>query len=80
MTIVEKLRLIEETLDREVRPMLQRDGGDLELVDVQGDRVVVSLRGMCAGCNVASFTLKDVVEAKLREFVSPAITVEEDKP
>jgi NifU-like protein len=79
-TIVEKLRLIEETLDREVRPMLQRDGGDLELVDVQGDRVVVSLRGMCAGCNVASFTLKDVVEAKLREFVSPAITVEEEKP
>jgi NifU-like protein len=80
MTIVEKLRLIEETLDREVRPMLQRDGGDLELVDVQGDRVVVSLRGMCAGCNVASFTLKDVVEAKLREFVSPAIVVEEEKP
>ena len=80
MTIVERLRLIQETLDREVRPMLQRDGGDVELVDVQGDRVVVSLRGMCAGCNVASFTLKDVVEAKLREFVSPAITVEEEKP
>jgi NifU-like protein len=80
MTIVERLRLIEETLDREVRPMLQRDGGDIELVDVQGNRVVVSLRGMCVGCNVASFTLKDVVEAKLREFVSPAITVEEEKP
>lgn len=80
MTIVEKLRLIEETLNREVRPMLQRDGGDIELVDVQGDRVVVSLRGMCAGCNVASFTLKDVVEAKLREFVSPTIQVEEEKP
>jgi NifU-like protein len=80
MTIVEKLRLIEETLNREVRPMLQRDGGDVELVDVQGDRVVVSLRGMCAGCNVAAFTLKDVVEAKLREFVAPGIVVEEDKP
>lgn len=80
LTIVERLRLIEETLDREVRPMLRRDGGDVELVDVQGDRVVVSLRGMCAGCNVAAFTLKDVVEAKLREFVSPAIVVEEEKP
>jgi NifU-like protein len=80
MTIVEKLRLIEETLNREVRPMLQRDGGDVELVDVRGDRVVVSLRGMCAGCNVAAFTLKDVVEAKLREFVAPGIVVEEDKP
>lgn len=79
MTIMEKLRLIEETLNREVRPMLQRDGGDIDLVDVQGDRVIVSLRGMCSGCNVAAFTLKDVVEAKLREFVSPSIVVEEEK-
>ena len=79
LTIVEKLKLIEETLDREVRPMLKRDGGDVELIDVQGDRVVVSLRGMCAGCNVAQFTLKDVVEAKLREFVLPTLVVEEEK-
>jgi len=80
LTIVEKLKLIEETLDREVRPMLKRDGGDIALIDVQGDRVLVSLRGMCAGCNVAQFTLKDVVEAKLREFVLPTLVVEEEKP
>jgi NifU-like protein len=80
LTIVEKLKLIEETLDREVRPMLKRDGGDVELMDVQGDRVIVSLRGMCAGCNVAPFTLRDVVQAKLREFVLPTLVVEEDKP
>ncbi len=80
LTIVEKVKMIEETIEREIRPMLKRDGGDIELIDVQGDRVVVSLRGMCAGCNVAQFTLKDVVEGKLREFVSPTLTVEEDKP
>jgi len=79
MTILQKIRLIEETIDREIRPMLQRDGGDLELIDVDGDRVIISFRGMCAQCNVAEFTMKDVVEAKLKEFVSPQIVVEEDK-
>ena len=79
MTIVERVRLIEETLDREIRPALKRDGGDIELIDVIENRVVVSLRGTCAQCQVAQFTLKDVVEAKLKEFVSQDITVEEEK-
>ena len=79
MTMLQKIKLIQETLDNVVRPMLKKDGGDLELVDVDGDLVTVSFRGMCAGCNVAQVTLKDVVEAKLREFVSPTITVQEDK-
>lgn len=79
MTIVEKLRLIQETLDREVRPLLQKDGGDLELIDVAGNTVVVSFRGACSRCQVAEFTMKDVVEAKLREFVSSDIEVKEEK-
>jgi NifU-like protein len=79
MTIIEKIRLIEETMDREVRPLLKQDGGDLELIDVSGNKVVISFRGSCAKCNVAEFTMKDVVEAKLREFVSEDIVVEEDK-
>jgi NifU-like protein len=78
MTILEKIRLIEETMEREIRPMLRRDGGDIELIDVQGSRVVVSLRGTCAQCQVAQFTLKDVVESKLREFVAEDLTVEEE--
>lgn len=80
MTMLEKIRRIDETLAREVRPLLQKDGGDIELIDVQGDRVVVGFRGTCAGCRVADVTLKDVVQAKLREFVSPTITVEEARP
>lgn len=77
LTVIEKIRLIEQTIDREIRPLLKRDGGDIELIDVEGSRVKVALRGMCSGCQVAHFTLKDVVEVKLKEFVSSDLTVEE---
>ena len=77
MTNIQRIRLIEETVAREIRPALQADGGDVELVDVVGDRVLVALRGTCAGCPSASLTLKGMVEAKLREFVYDSITVEE---
>ena len=79
MTILQKIRLIEETMEREIRPTLKRDGGDIELIDVADNRVVVSFRGMCAQCAVAEFTMKDVVEAKLREFVADDLVVEEEK-
>jgi NifU-like protein len=78
LTTLQKIKLIEETLEKEVRPALRKDGGDIELLDVVGGRVIVALRGMCANCQVARFTLKDVVEAKLKEFVAPDITVEEE--
>lgn len=78
MTVLEKIRLIEETLEREIRPALQKDGGDIELVDVDGNTVVVSLRGNCAQCKVAEFTMRDVVQAKLREFVSEDLDVVEE--
>jgi NifU-like protein len=79
ITIVEKIKLIQETLDREIRPILKKDNGDLELIDVIGNQVIISFRGMCAGCNVAQFTMEDVVQAKLREFVSEDIFVVEEK-
>ncbi|MFO7871739.1 MAG: Fe-S cluster assembly protein NifU [Kiritimatiellia bacterium] len=80
MTSVQKIHRIEEVIDGEVRPQLQKDGGDIELIDVAGDRVIVALRGMCAKCNVAQFTLHGLLERKLREFVSPDLTVEEEQP
>lgn len=79
MTTLRKIHLIEETMEREIRPALRKDGGDIDLVDVDGNRVLISFRGMCAQCQVAEFTMKEVVEAKLREFVSPDLVVEEDK-
>jgi NifU-like protein len=77
LTTIEKIRLIEQTLDKQIRPMLKNDGGDIELIDVEGSTVKVALRGMCAGCTGARSTLKEVVEAKLREFVSVDLKVEE---
>ncbi len=77
LTNVRKIKLIEEVLEREVRPALRADGGDIELVDVEGDRVVVSLRGRCANCPASGTTLDQHVGKKLRELVHPDLFVEE---
>lgn len=80
LTNLQKMKLIEETFEKEIRPMLRADGGDIELIDIEGSRVIVALRGMCSSCMSASFTLKKYIEPKLREFVSDDLTVEEVKP
>ncbi|MBC8205873.1 MAG: Fe-S cluster assembly protein NifU [Kiritimatiellales bacterium] len=79
MTNLQKIHLIEDVIDREIRPALRQDGGDLELVDVDGKTVKVRFRGACSGCVVSAITLKDVVEARLRDNVSTDIVVEEIK-
>ncbi|VGO18436.1 Fe-S cluster assembly protein NifU [Pontiella sulfatireligans] len=76
LTQLQKIKLIEETIDRQVRPILRRDGGDLELHDVDGDKVLVKFVGACVSCPVSAVTLKDVVENQLREAVSDDIVVE----
>jgi NifU-like protein len=77
LTNIQKIRLIEETIDKEIRPSLKHDGGDIELVDVVGNRVLVATRGACAVCQASQLTLKGFVEIKLRELVSPDLVVEE---
>ena len=59
---------IEAVLDR-VRPFMQADGGDIELVDVAGNSADVKLTGMCAGCPSAHMTLYLGVETALREQI-----------
>ena len=76
LTPVQKALKIEAALEKDVRPALRLDGGDIELVDVQGDKVIVRFLGHCAGCMAARFTQDGLVEKKLREAISPAITVE----
>ena len=61
---IEKAR-IQAVLDR-VRPFLQADGGDIELLAVEGQSASVRLTGMCAGCPSAHMTLHDGVEAAIR--------------
>ncbi|HUV78836.1 MAG TPA: Fe-S cluster assembly protein NifU [Desulfobacterales bacterium] len=77
LTNIQKIKLIEETLAREIKPALKKDGGDIELVDVDGNNVLVKLQGTCATCSASQITLKHYVESKLREFVTPELLVEE---
>ena len=79
LTNLQRIHLIEDVIDREIRPALRQDGGDLELIDVDGSKVQVRFRGACSGCVVSAITLKDVVEARLKENVSDDIRVEEVK-
>ncbi|MBF0430615.1 MAG: NifU family protein [Fibrobacteria bacterium] len=62
---------------QEVRPMLQRDGGDIELVETTPENVVrVKLTGACGGCPMAQQTLKQGVERILKERVPEVASVE----
>ncbi len=77
LTNLQKIKMIEQTLEREIKPALNKDGGDIELIDVSGNIVQVRLRGTCATCKKSQITLKNYVEAKLRELVTPELMVEE---
>jgi NifU-like protein len=79
LTNIQKIHLVQQTINEQVRPALRAHGGNIELIDVVGDKVIVAFRGMCAQCHLAEFTMRDVVESKLREFVSEDLYVEEDK-
>ncbi len=78
MTTLQKIKKIEEVLEREIRPGLRKDGGDIELIDVDGDFVSVSLRGACKSCSKSQTTIKEYVEKKLRELVLDTLIVEEN--
>ncbi len=78
MTSLQKIKKIEEVLEREIRPGLKKDGGDIELIDVDGDFVIVSLRGACKSCSKSQTTIKEYVEKKLRELVLASLIVEEN--
>ena len=73
---MKKMQLIQEVLEKDIRPLLWADGGDLELIDIDGSRVQVAFRKACAGCASSGNTAR-MVELKLREFVAEDITVEE---
>ena len=66
---------IKATLE-ELRTMLQDDGGDLELIAIEGNTVKLKLKGACGCCPHAMATLKGGIERVLREQVSPDLVVE----
>lgn len=79
LTNIQKIQLVQQTINEQIRPALRADGGDVELIDIEGSKVIVAFRGMCAQCKMAEYTMKDVVEARLKEFVSDDLYVEELK-
>jgi Fe-S cluster biogenesis protein NfuA len=66
---------VQAALDK-IRPMLQRDGGDVELVDVEGGIVKVRLKGACKGCPMSQMTLKNGIEKHLKQEVPGVDSVE----
>ena len=73
LSIVEKIKLIEEVLTS-VRPMLQRDHGDVELADVQGKKIYVHLKGACSGCMMEAATLGGI-QQKMIETLGELVQV-----
>jgi Fe-S cluster biogenesis protein NfuA len=66
---------VEEAI-KKIRPMLQADGGDVELVDVQDGVVTVRLQGACAGCPMSQMTLKNGIEKILKQEIPEVVSVE----
>ena len=66
---------VEKSLQK-IRPMLQADGGDVELVDIEDGIVKLRLQGACAGCPGAQMTLKMGVERQLKEDIPEVKAVE----
>jgi NifU-like protein len=67
LTNLERIRRIETVLES-VRPQLQRDHGDIELVDVDGKTVYVSMTGACAGCQMEALTLQGIQQKLMEEL------------
>jgi Fe-S cluster biogenesis protein NfuA len=66
---------VQEAINK-IRPMLQRDGGDVELVDVKDGIVTVRLRGACAGCPMSQMTLKNGIEKFLKREIPEIVSVQ----
>ncbi len=66
---------VEDAL-KKIRPLLQRDGGDVELVEVVEGVVKVRLQGACAGCPMSQMTIKNGIERLLKQEIPEVESVE----
>lgn len=72
---IQKMQKVIQVIEEDIRPRLTQDGGDIQLIDVVDNKVIVSLRGACSSCRASAVTLKDVVEATLKEHVDKNLVV-----
>lgn len=74
---VQRMQKVMTVLDEMVRPRLKQDGGDVELVDIDGKTVTVALRGMCVSCPSSRLTVEGLIQQTLRDQVEQDIVVKE---
>lgn len=77
LTNIQRMQKIMTVLEEIIRPRLQQDGGDIELVDVNGKEVSVALRGLCTNCPSSRLTIEGFIQQTLCEQVQPDIIVKE---
>jgi NifU-like protein len=75
LTTLQKIDRIRSVISSDIRPILAKDGGDCDLVDVDGNEVTIRFKGHCNGCAFSNMTLVSVVEKKLREKVADNLVV-----
>lgn len=77
LTPAQKILKINNVIENQISPELRKDGGDITLVDIQDNKVMVKLRGKCSGCKNSHLTLKAFVERTLKDTVDQNIEVVE---
>ena len=77
LTATQKILKISKVIEQQISPELQKDGGDIEFVDLEGNKVKVKLTGMCQGCKNSRMTIKTFVESILKDKVDKNLEVEQ---
>lgn len=75
ISTLQLVQKVQKVIENEIRPSLQKDGGDIELIDIKKHEVIVRLEGTCRKCMASQKTLKDFVESRMQEVISKSITV-----
>ncbi len=75
MSSAQKILKINKIIESQIAPELQKDGGDIELVDIDGNKVYVKLHGRCSQCRNSILTLKAFVEQTLKDSIDSEIEV-----
>lgn len=77
LTNIQRMQKVMTVLEEVIRPRLQQDGGDIELVDISGKEVSVALRGMCTSCPSSKLTIEGFVQQTLQDNVEADLVVKE---
>lgn len=66
---------VNNIIEKKISPMLARDSGAIELLDIKNAKVYIQLKGACVGCSASGSTLKYVVEKELKSAIHPDLKI-----